>query len=93
MIMSVVRIELSEDVAFRDMSGQAVLLDLASGIYFGLNEVGTRLWELLAQDSSLDSAADTLEREFEVSPEVLRADVNRLLEEMQTKGLLRIVRS
>jgi hypothetical protein len=93
MVMSAVRIELSEDVAFRELSGQAVLLDLASGIYFGLNEVGTRLWELLSENDSLDSATDALEREFDVSADVLRADVNQLLEQMQSKGLLQIIRS
>lgn len=92
-IMSAVRVELSEDVAFRELSGQAVLLDLASGIYFGLNEVGTRLWELLAQNDSLDLAENALQKEFEVSPEVLKADVEQLLQQMQSKGLLQVIRS
>ena len=91
--MSAVRVELSDDVAFRELSGQGVLLDLASGTYFGLNEVGTRLWELLSQNDSLDSAANVLEQEFEVSADVLRNDIEQLLQQMQSKGLLQIIRS
>ncbi len=83
-------VELSEDVAFREMNGESVLLDLASGTYFGLNEVGTRLWTLLGQDSSLERAAATLRNEYDVAPEKLEADVLRMLTELQGKGLLRI---
>ena len=92
-IMSAVRVELSEDVAFRELSGQAVLLNLASGIYFGLNDVGTRLWELLSQNDSLESAEKALQQEFEVPADVLRSDIEQLLQQMQSKGLLQVIRS
>ena len=85
------RIELSEDVAFRELDGASVLLDLASGTYFGLNQVGTRLWALLAQDGSLDHATDALLREFEVPADVLRADVDALVKQMQAKGLVQVI--
>jgi hypothetical protein len=91
--MSATRVALSEEVAFREMSGEGVLLDLASGTYFGLNQVGARLWALLAQDDSLDHATAALEREYAVSPEQLRVDVERLLQQMQAKGLVQIVQS
>lgn len=91
--MASTHIELSEEVAFRELSGQGVLLDLASGMYFGLNEVGARLWALLAEDGSLDHAAQRLEREFDVAPDVLRADLSQLLGEMQAKGLVRVVQA
>jgi hypothetical protein len=90
MEISSTRIELSEEVAFRELSGESVLLDLASGTYFGLNEVGTRLWSLLSQDSSLENAIEALQREFEVSPEQLRSDQQKLLGELQAKGLVEI---
>lgn len=89
--MSSTRIELNEEVAFRELGGQGVLLNLASGTYFGLNEVGTRLWALLATDGSLEHAAAVLESEYAVAPEVLRSDLDALLAEMQSKGLLQIV--
>ena len=40
-------ITISPDVAFRDLDGEAVLLNLATGTYFGLNEMGTRMWHLI----------------------------------------------
>jgi len=84
-------VELSQDVAFREMEGESVLLDLASGTYFRLNEVGTRLWTLLGQDGSLEKAAAALQEEYEVSPEKLQADLVGLLGQMQEKGLVRVV--
>ncbi len=46
--------KLSPDVVFRDLDGEAVILDLVSGTYFGLNEVGTRVWRLV--DEGRDAA-------------------------------------
>ena len=91
MELSDTRVEMSEDVAFRELNGEAVLLDLTSGTYFGLNEVGTRLWTLLARDGSLNRAIEALLGEFEVSAEALRADVDRLMAELNGKGLVRII--
>ena len=49
--MSPTRVELRDEVAFRELNGEGVLLDLVSGTYFGLNEVGARLWTLLSQNN------------------------------------------
>ena len=55
----------SPDVVFRDLEGEAVILDLASGTYFGLNEVGTRVWRMV--DEGRDAAADRRYRRVGVS--------------------------
>ena len=88
--MSPTRVELSADVAFRELNGEGVLLDLGSGTYFGLNEVGTKLWSLLTTNDSLENATEALVREYDVAADVLRADVNHLLQEMQANGLLQL---
>jgi len=48
------KVTIPDDVVFRDLAGEAVILNLASGIYFGLNEVGTRMWNLLAEHGSTE---------------------------------------
>ena len=53
-------ITISPDVVFRDLDGEAVLLNLALGIYFGLNEVGTRMWNLLHQYSVLQQVFEIM---------------------------------
>ena len=79
----------TEDVAFREIDGEAVLLDLASGTYFGLNEVATRAWTLLVEGQSLGSVAVQLEREFEVAIDVVQRDLDVWLGQLVEKGLMR----
>jgi hypothetical protein len=66
---------LSKDAVFRDLDGEAVILDLAAGTYFGLNAVGTRMWQLLEQHGRLRDVHDVLRREYDVESEVLEQDL------------------
>jgi len=67
---------------------EAVLLDLASEQYFGLNKVGTRLWELLQQDGDMSAAYRTLLAEYDVPPERLEQDLLALLGQLTDAGLV-----
>jgi hypothetical protein len=77
-------------VLFQDVAGEAVLLDLASERYFGLDPVGTRIWHLLGNDDSLQSAFDALSAEFEVEPDRLQADLLSLVAELAEAGLVEL---
>lgn len=81
----------SPDVVFRALDGDAVLLDLASGTYFGLNQVGTRIWQLLDEGLAVEAIVDRLAAEYEAPPSTIEADVVRLLEELQSRRLIRPV--
>jgi hypothetical protein len=81
-------VRVSEDVVFRELDGEAVLLHLGSGIYFGLNEVGTRIWNLLQQHGSLQRVFEQLLSHYEVSPQQLQDDLLALVGQMRDKGLL-----
>jgi hypothetical protein len=78
----------SSDVVWRDLEGEAVLLDLASGTYFGLNDVGTRIWRLLEAGESLARIAEALAEEYEVSGEQAARDAEALVKELRGRGLL-----
>lgn len=80
----------SGEVLFQEVGGEAVLLSLASERYFGLNPVGMRIWQLLARDSSLQSAFDALCVEYEVAPERLQSDLLALVAELAEAGLVTI---
>lgn len=82
------RFALSKDVVSRVISGEAVVLDLASQTYFGLNAVGTRVWEHLQAGRSVKEIRDALLKEFEVAPDALEKDVVALLNELTQKGLV-----
>ena len=70
---------LSKDALFRDLNGEAVILDVDSGTYFGLNAVGTRVWQLIEQHGRLAAVFDELCREYEVAPDKLETDLLELV--------------
>lgn len=76
------------DVAFEVLDGEAVVLNLQTGIYFSLNEVGTRIWQLLEEHERVEPVIEAMLAEYEVEREVLEADVSRLVSELSEKGLL-----
>ncbi len=81
-------ITLSPDVISQEVSGETVLLDLESENYFGLDEVGTRIWQLIQETGSLRDVYDTLLAEYEVSEEQLRSDLENLVSEIEKLGLV-----
>ena len=83
--------QLSPDVLSQEVHGETVLLDLAGETYFGLNEVGTRIWQLLKQDHGFEDMVAVLEQEFDVSRERLQADVSRLMEDLISAGVIKPV--
>jgi hypothetical protein len=68
--------------------GQTVLLDYAGGQYYGLDEVGTRIWELVRDGQTLGGIVATLEAEYDVDRDVLEADTAALLAELAGRGLV-----
>ena len=81
------RIVPKPDVIFRALGTEAVVLNLESGTYFGLNSVGTRIWLLLEQHD-LASACEQLQTEYEAPPERIEADVLALVDSLEDKGLI-----
>ena len=79
-----------ESVLFRQLGDEAVLLDLDTQRYFGLDEVGSRLWELLAEDSRLVSARATILQEFDTDAETLDRDLEAFLGQLLDRGLARL---
>ena len=81
---------ISDDVVFRDLAGEVVLLNLATGTYFGLDAVGTRIWHLIAEHGSKETVIDALLAEYEVADDQLRRDLDDLIGRLREQGLLAI---
>ena len=81
-------ITLSPEVISQEVSGETVLLDLESENYFGLDEVGTRIWQLIKETSDLRAIYNTLLQEYEVSEVRLQQDLDTLLSEISSLGLV-----
>lgn len=82
------RFVVNPSVVFREMDGEAVLLNLDSGVYFGLDAVGTRVWTLLLEHGATAPVCAQMEQEYEVGRAELERDVLRLVRELHQKGLL-----
>lgn len=82
------RLRVPENVVARDLADESVLLNLDTGTYFGLDAVGTRLWHLLAERGSPESAIETLLGEYDVEAPRLHSDVTALIDQLLAKGLL-----
>ena len=77
-------------VLIRHLDGESVLLNLETEKYFGLDSTGTRMWELVTNAPSIESAYGMLAREFEVEPETLRTHLAELLGQLVENGLLQV---
>jgi hypothetical protein len=84
------RVEVSPGVVFREVGGEAVLLDLRSHRYYSLDPVGTRMWALLVELGSTAAVAERLVGEFEVDAETLDRDLRALVEKLAAEGLLTV---
>lgn len=79
----------SEQVSTR-LDNETVLLELKKGTYYGLNGVGTLVWEMVQQPQSIDAICVAVLSEYSVEPEICRRDVLRLIEEMNAAGLVEL---
>jgi hypothetical protein len=73
-----------------DLGEEAVILGLSSGVYFGLNEVGLRIWNLLKEPRSVRDILDILMNEYEVENNQCEQDLRSLLQDLQDNGLIEI---
>jgi hypothetical protein len=83
-----IRVAIPETVLFRDLDGEAVLLATESGKYFGLNEVGTRMWSLLRLEGDVEAVCQSLLAEYDVPEERLREDVAQFVGALADRGLV-----
>ncbi len=86
------KIRIIPDVLSREVSGETVLLNLENECYFGLNEVGTRIWQLLQEGGEGDTQAiyNVLLGEYDVDGNTLARDMEQILDEMLAAGLIQI---
>jgi Coenzyme PQQ synthesis protein D (PqqD) len=80
-----------DHVLVRFVDREAVLLNLETEEYFGLDETGTRMWQLLTAAPNIDTAYRELLEEFDVESELLRSNLMELLGRLVDSGLLRVL--
>jgi hypothetical protein len=84
------RVTIAPDVLFRLVGEEAVLLNLKTELYLGLDTVGTRMWGVLIEAPSVEAAYDTLLREYDVEPTLLRQDLDEFLDKLLEQKLIQV---
>jgi hypothetical protein len=84
------RVTTAPDVMFRIVGDEAVILNLKTELYLGLNPVGTRIWTVLNGAPSIHAAYESLLTEYGVEPERLRQDLDELLDKLLEQQLIEI---
>jgi len=85
------KIVVSKDVVSCDLGGETAMLDMKEGVYYGLNEIGTIIWELIQKPITLQEIVDTIMEEYEVDEETCFADLTELVEQMAENKLVEIL--
>ena len=83
------KLSIPPQVMSRLVDDETVLLDLESGMYFGLDGVGKRIWETIAEGKSLGDIAVTISSEFEVDESQALADAIAFASDLVERGLLK----
>ena len=84
------RVSVPAEVMSTEVEGEAVLLNLEIGQYYSLDEVGTRMWALLAQHGQIEPVVQAMLDEYDAGEGELRQDLVDLVEELAAHGLLRV---
>lgn len=84
------RVTIPPGVMFRDLDGEAVVLEIESGRYFGLNETGTRMWLLLQEHGFVDRVLRELLAEYDVTEDRLRRELVSFIDTLSSQQLLQI---
>jgi hypothetical protein len=74
-----------------ELGGDAVIMDIKSGAYLGLNSTGARIWNLVQQPRKVSEIRDAICKEYDVESDRCENDVLSLLRQMAARGLLETV--
>jgi Coenzyme PQQ synthesis protein D (PqqD) len=80
----------ARDQIWCDLAGEAAILNLKSGMYFGLDEVGAEVWSLVAEPRRVSEIRDVLLEHYDVDPARCADDLMALLGDLVEQGLLEV---
>lgn len=83
-------VSVTDDQVSCELDGEAAILDLKQGVYYGLNPVGAAVWALIAKPCSVAEIKRAVLERFDVTPEECERDLLELLSELAERGLIRV---
>jgi ornithine carbamoyltransferase len=73
-----------------DLGGETAILNLKNSVYYGLDAVGTRIWELMQEPRTVNEIRDALLEEYEVEPDRCERDLLDLLDQLAAENLIEV---
>jgi hypothetical protein len=73
-----------------DLAGEAAILNVKNGLYYGLDPVGARIWDLMQEPRAVDDIQNTIASEYDVEPERCAQDLADLLQKLLAEGLIEV---
>ena len=80
----------SQDRLSSDMGNETILLDIKSGIYYGLNSVGARIWNFIQEPKKVVEIRDAIVAKYQIESNRCESDILTLLEELAAEGLIEV---
>ena len=84
------KVTIPAQVMAREVGEETVILDLASGTYYGLDPVGARIWQLMAEGQTLVQVCDVILVEYEVAREDIERDMLALVQALLERQLVNV---
>ena len=81
----------NNEVFANEIDGEAVMMNIQTGKYYGLDEIGSRIWELLEHKIQVKEIIEQLQKEYDVSEQQCKRDVLNLLNELKTNQLIEVI--
>jgi len=78
------------DLVSTDLDGETVMMSIEQGKYYGLDEVGSRIWELIAEPKRVLDVVAILTQEYEVGQQECESDTMEFLNHLHSEGLVQI---
>ncbi len=89
-ITSDTTVEVSKEQVSCDLDGEAAILNLKNGVYYSLDSVGARIWQLIQQPRTVDQIRTMVLEEYDVEPQLCERDLQELLQKLASEGLIEV---
>ena len=80
----------SKDNLSSELNGETIILDKKSGVYYGLNSVGAKIWNLIQEPKEVVEIRDAILAKYQIESERCESDILKLLEELAAEGLIEV---
>lgn len=84
------KIKAIDDHVSCDMAEEAVVLNVKNGVYYGLDEIGARVWKLALSETTIEQVVDAITSEYDVGKEQCTKDMIEFFTNMEAYGLIEV---